>query len=175
MQYQPFEGFFCKTVGFEYMGFTEVLAGCGYLVLWYLSMFVILWFGGFCSILLYTIYVFAVFLSEGICMRELRIDELDITDVTLLSVEETKGVPDCVKKTHGACFGWWLSSKGFADGYASFVYGSDGHVDKAGLVVEAEHGVRPVVKIANLKSLGFDKDSKFRIGNRKALAALESL
>ena len=135
-------------MGIWYCGICLCLSYCG------LRAFVVYY---------YIQFVFFDMLSEGIDMRELHVDELDMMDVTLLSVEETDGLPDCVKKLRSACFGWWLSSRGFADGYASFVYGSDGKVDKAGLVVEVEHGVRPVLKIANLKFLGLDKDSKFKI------------
>lgn len=72
----------------------------------------------------------------------------DIADVTLLSAEEASQVS---KDVLCANYYWWLRSPGSFDNSAACVYG-DGFVDYYGYYVDGKYGVRPALRINNLKS-----------------------
>lgn len=92
--------------------------------------------------------------------------EIDIKEVTLLSVEEARraeeNVPDILAATHDF---WWLRSPGNSAPYAAGVcnYGS---VYTSGYGVNCDsNGVRPALRISNLKSLHLLIGSKITVNN----------
>ena len=96
--------------------------------------------------------------AEKIITTTQEID-VDVTGITLLSVEEAKEVDKNIR-----CIGdsWWLRSSGHYDDIAAYVY-RYGVVYEDGSAVEYYIGVRPALQISNLESFNF------RIGDRFVL------
>ena len=80
-------------------------------------------------------------------------NNIDILDITLLSIKEAKKLP---REMREAECSWWLRSPGNIAYKAAFVYG--GIVDGNGHYVANDFGVRPVLK---LKSSPFKKGNSF--------------
>ena len=93
--------------------------------------------------------------------RDLNDISLDITGITLLSIEEAKALP---KKIRDIGKFWWLRSPG--NGINSAVYVEcDGDVYPCGYNVEKEYGVRPAL-IINLESSNLKIGDKFKLAGQ---------
>lgn len=99
-------------------------------------------------------------IAEKIIQTTQEVD-LDITNVTLLTLEEARQLSRKVRVADGV---WWLRSPGYYEYSAAFVHGEDGSVDVLGFNVNEPLGVRPALEIANLES------AKLKIGDRFNLA-----
>ena len=87
--------------------------------------------------------------------------ELDITEITLLSVEEAKKAPEDLRAIGEW---WWLRSPGLSGFRASFV-NLDGYVYAGGSRVGiSDTAVRPALRVSNLNSVNL------QIGDEVALA-----
>ena len=95
---------------------------------------------------------------EGI--REYRVGELDIKEVTLLSVEEAKALSQD-QLNLGSW--WWLRSPGFYE-YAAYVDFAGEVSDYGHSVVNSDIGVRPALRISNLKSSNLNLGDKISVG-----------
>jgi len=83
-------------------------------------------------------------------MKEIDLALLKIEDITLLSLEEVKDIPESILKYHGC---WWLRSPGHNQYGAAFVI-YDGSVNYFGYGVhDDDRAVRPALRISNLESL----------------------
>lgn len=92
-------------------------------------------------------------------LKNILVEKFDVWDVTLLTVEEVRGLS---KKFLMSDNDWWLRS-GSQSGFVSFVY-SDG----SAISVTSPNqnlGVRPVIKASNLGSLGLSVGETFKISD----------
>lgn len=88
---------------------------------------------------------------------------LDITGVTLLSIEEAEELPFKFRKYTSR---WWLRSPGYNSYYAAFVY-SNGSVDDFGDYVDLDSNmVRPALQIKNLESSNLKIGDVFYFGGK---------
>lgn len=87
--------------------------------------------------------------------------DLDIQEITLLSIEETKEYLTREQLATGSW--WWLRSPGFNPTRAANVR-SDGKVRTSGLDVLYDIGVRPALRIANLDSSNLSKGDIIKVG-----------
>ncbi len=76
--------------------------------------------------------------------------EINVTEVTLLSVSEAKRIP---RKLRGYSKAWWLRSQGSDFYSAAFEYGGSGGVYAPGHSVYITLGVRPALRVRGLSSL----------------------
>lgn len=90
-------------------------------------------------------------------------EELKILDITLLSIEEAKKLPERLREYEDW---WWLRSSGISKYYAAYV-DDDGSVSSRGLVVCGNYGsVRPALVI-NLNSSSFKVGDCFIFANKE--------
>lgn len=95
--------------------------------------------------------------------------ELEITEATLLSVEEAKALPQHLKSYKDY---WWLRSPGYLHNLAASV-GRDGSVYHGGsLVINGGSYVRPALK---LRSSNLHIGDRFEFGNAKFEVVSDSL
>lgn len=98
--------------------------------------------------------------------------DLDIQDITLLTVEEAKVLPVNIRKCDEY---WWLRSPGNDDSFAAFVDDDGGNVDDDGGNVGYALGVRPVLKISNLTQYDFQVGNKVNVLNHTWTVVSENL
>lgn len=92
-----------------------------------------------------------------------RETDLEITGATLLTVEEARELPEWLKKK---LYWWWLRSPGKDSSHVAYV-SLNGDIDNYGADVDNYHGgVRPVLTISNLESLGLKIGDRFEFGGR---------
>ncbi len=88
--------------------------------------------------------------------------DLDIQEITLLSIEETKEYLTREQLATGSW--WWLRSPGFGPFRAAYV-DNDGRVSTDGISVDFSHyGVRPALRISSLGSLDLSIGDKIKVG-----------
>ena len=94
---------------------------------------------------------------------------LEIEDITLLSVEEADKVPEALRKLrdqNGRNVCWWLRSSSYFDSLAAFV-NLDGFVDDYGCGVSHDDvAVRPALTIRNLKSSDLELNDQILLAGR---------
>ena len=88
--------------------------------------------------------------------------DLDIQEITLLSIEETKEY--LTREQLATVSWWWLRSPGSSP-YDAACVGSDGGVNAFGnFVYYCDNGVRPALRIANLDSSNLSKGDIIKVG-----------
>lgn len=98
--------------------------------------------------------------------------EVEITEATLLSVEEAKALPQRLKSYKDY---WWLRSPGYLHNLAASV-GWDGSVYHGGsLVINGGFYVRPALKLVDPESSGLMVGDRFEFGNAKFEVVSDSL
>ena len=90
--------------------------------------------------------------------------ELEVTEVTLLSVDEAKRIPKRLLKNRDC---WWLRSPGGRGYDAAFVFGDDGIVGGLGNYVGFAFGVRPALRVRNLGSFNLPIESTVSINGHE--------
>lgn len=88
--------------------------------------------------------------------------ELEVTGITLLSVEEAEKMPEklCLIGDW-----WWLRSPGHY-AYTTADVGGFGHVDTVGNNVDSsDFGIRPALKISNLESLNLAEGDEIEVAD----------
>lgn len=84
-------------------------------------------------------------------MKKLEVKQFDISEVdeiTLLSVEEAKKIPQSIRARGEWC---WLRSPGFKQGYAAYIMYGGGVIDVGHNVNYDNYAVRPAFRINNLE------------------------
>lgn len=90
--------------------------------------------------------------------------ELEIEEVTLLSVDEATRIPKRLLKNRDY---WWLCSPGRLCDFSvvACVDGDDGYIYDDGLFVKYAHDVRPALRVRNLGSLNLKVGTVVRIND----------
>lgn len=100
--------------------------------------------------------------KKGVVMRTFNVSELKITEVNLLSAEEAFKISMRKdKEILKADRNWWLRSPGIQSDYASCINGENGSPYSYGAGVASSLGVRPALRITNLKELKLRVGAKF--------------
>lgn len=88
------------------------------------------------------------------------VTDLDVQEITLLSVEEAKALS---RDQLNLGSWWWLRSPGFYE-YAAYVDFAGEVSDYGHSVVSSNIGVRPALRISNLKSSNLNSGDKISVG-----------
>ncbi len=107
-------------------------------------------------------------------IRELDVFDLQISDVTLLSLGEAKSVERLLRACKSGR--WWLrTARDVDDSYVSYV--ATGVIFERGHDVTTELEVRPVLKLEPgcLPSLGFHKGDKFSVSDLEYLVVSDDM
>jgi hypothetical protein len=90
--------------------------------------------------------------------------ELEIEEVTLLSVDEATKIPKRLLKSRDY---WWLCSPGRLCDFSvvACVDGDDGYIYDDGLFVKYAHDIRPALRVKNLGSLNLKVGAVVRIND----------
>jgi len=104
--------------------------------------------------------------NEGCCTdidnEELFIKDLDIKDITLISIEEAEKIPQVYREFYDW---WWLKSNG-SNGYQTANVSSDGSIYTYGdSIIYNRDYVRPALIVNNLESFNLPTCSKLVINN----------
>lgn len=90
-------------------------------------------------------------------------EELEITDCTLLSIDEARKLPP---ELRGYNRWWWLQSPGY-DSYGAAIVLYTGSVYRSGLYVDGDSvAIRPALRIKNLKSSRLEVGDIFIFGEK---------
>ena len=100
---------------------------------------------------------------DSLSLKQLNPSDLQVIDVTLLSTDEAEMLPKDLRLCSASA--WWLRSIGPHPGWVTFVNGIDGHVDLTGTHADSLLGVRPVLKIGNMNSLGLGNGDRFVVND----------
>ncbi len=92
--------------------------------------------------------------------------ELEIKDVSLLTVREAKKLPEEIRQYREP---WWLRTAGNSSDEVAFVH-YDGFVNSIGDIVSCDYyAIRPAITIKNLESLNFEIGDTLMIQGKKYL------
>lgn len=108
----------------------------------------------------------------------LDLDQLDVRDVTVLSVEEVNKLRRCFRKLGRAGDDWWTLTPGSdKNNKVAIVDGEYGIVNSDGYNVDMFFGagVRPALKISNLKSLNLNQGDRFKVNGVPYLVIFDDM
>ena len=98
-------------------------------------------------------------------VKKVLLDIQNIEEITLLSIEEVElakqNVPDVFKENAS----WWLRSPGYLNSHAAYV-SNGGIVYADGRVVDRKNGLRPALRIDDLKANNLRIGDKIQVANR---------